>query len=226
MSQRRVTETSLAATADALRAKLGTSDPITWEVDQGFKEAVESIPTDAGGGGELKDLDVTPSHEAQEFIPAEGVAGYKKVTVRPVPRVPACQSGIEWSEFIQTHAKYAGMRFPLIPEDELVDNPYAFIWFDSFDTNAYLLFYSPITWGYRRTSSKGKYLTKMGSGTSRVYKYSAELDAWEFYQTYTSSELKIASYSGSYSFWTNFDVPNYNDTTEVSIAASAPVVTL
>lgn len=50
MSQRRVNETSLTATADALRAKLGTSDPITWEVDQGFKEAVESIPTDAGGG--------------------------------------------------------------------------------------------------------------------------------------------------------------------------------
>lgn len=48
MSQRRVNETSLTATADAIRAKLGTSDPITWVENEGFKAAVESI--EAGGG--------------------------------------------------------------------------------------------------------------------------------------------------------------------------------
>ena len=65
MAQRRVNEASLTATADALRAKLGTSDPITWEVDQGFKTAVESIqsgelildPTDVKFGSEPIDPD-------------------------------------------------------------------------------------------------------------------------------------------------------------------------
>lgn len=43
MSQRRVNETSLTATADALREKLGISDPITWIEDKGFADAVAAI---------------------------------------------------------------------------------------------------------------------------------------------------------------------------------------
>lgn len=50
MSQRRVNETSLTATADALRAKLGTSVPIPWVENEGFKAAVEAIQA---GGGEI-----------------------------------------------------------------------------------------------------------------------------------------------------------------------------
>ena len=65
MSEYLIREASLTATADALRVKLGTTDPITWEVDQGFKTAVESIqsgepvydPTDVKFGSEPIDPD-------------------------------------------------------------------------------------------------------------------------------------------------------------------------
>lgn len=61
---------------------------------QAILDTVNALP-EAGGGGELQELEVTPSHEAQEYIPVEGVAGYKKVTVNPVPRVPACVVSVE-----------------------------------------------------------------------------------------------------------------------------------
>lgn len=75
MSQRRVNESSLTATADALRAKLGTSDPITWVENEGFKAAVEDIQT--GGGtapsaenvtfGNVWTTVVTPAEEGKFF---------------------------------------------------------------------------------------------------------------------------------------------------------------
>lgn len=48
---------ALEATADAIRAKAGSSAAIAWDADEGFKEAIEAIPT--SGGSSAQPLTIT-----------------------------------------------------------------------------------------------------------------------------------------------------------------------
>lgn len=43
----------MTATANAIREKTGSTDPIKWEPDTGFKTAVEGIEAGGGGNGEF-----------------------------------------------------------------------------------------------------------------------------------------------------------------------------
>lgn len=94
MSQRRVNETSLTATADALRAKLGTSDPITWAENQGFKEAVESIQTDSGGA-DVSGVTATETEVLENAIFVDAHGEYKEGTIPRNGDTSATFDGIE-----------------------------------------------------------------------------------------------------------------------------------
>lgn len=94
MSQRRVNETSLTATADALRAKLGTSDPITWVENQGFKAAVESIQTDSGGA-DVSGVTATETEVLENAIFVDAHGEYKEGTIPRNGDTSATFDGIE-----------------------------------------------------------------------------------------------------------------------------------
>lgn len=94
MSQRRVNETSLTATADALRAKLGTSDPITWVENEGFKEAVESIQTDSGGA-DVSGVTATETEVLENAIFVDAHGEYKEGTIPRNGDTSATFDGIE-----------------------------------------------------------------------------------------------------------------------------------
>ena len=51
-----VNDTALTATADAIREKTGTTDPITWLEELGFSEAIAAIET---GGGDYGKFSIT-----------------------------------------------------------------------------------------------------------------------------------------------------------------------
>lgn len=94
MSQRRVNETSLTATADALRAKLGTSDPIPWVEGEGFKEAVESIQTDSGGA-DVSGVTATETEVLEGAIFVDAHGEYKEGTIHRNGDTSATFDGIE-----------------------------------------------------------------------------------------------------------------------------------
>lgn len=94
MSQRRVNETSLTATADALRAKLGTSDPIPWVENEGFKEAVESIQTDSGGA-DVSGVTATETEVLENAIFVDAHGEYKEGTIPRNGDTSATFDGIE-----------------------------------------------------------------------------------------------------------------------------------
>ena len=50
-------DTALTATADAIRSKTGTSDPITWDETAGFSGAVNAIPEGEDLSPELTEQD-------------------------------------------------------------------------------------------------------------------------------------------------------------------------
>ena len=63
-------DTALTATADAIREKTGTADPITWLEELGFSEAIAGIESGGGSGGfDSNHLDIAYG----SFIPAESV---------------------------------------------------------------------------------------------------------------------------------------------------------
>lgn len=186
--------------------------------------SINMVPAE-GGGGPLQAKTAYPSHSEQIIAPDEDYYGLVAVTVKPVPRLPACEVSVYGEVFIQTHALYGGVRLPLLPEDVLAQYPYCWIWKDT-DTGEYKAFFSTAIWYYNRSTSKGRMMYRTVSETSPVYVYSAENDAWEFLQNHRDNQ-KIGTYSSGSIIWTNFDVPSGSaDATSYFEYASTPGLTV
>ena len=185
---------------------------------------LKAVPATVGGA-KLQAKTAFPSHTEQTISPDDDYDGLAVVTVKPVPRLPACEVSVESKVFVQTHALYSGYRFPLLPEDVLAQYPYCWIWKDT-DTSEYKVFFSTAIWYYNRSTSKGRMMYRTVSETSPVYVYSAENDAWEFLQNHSDNQ-KIGTYSSGSIIWTNFDVPSGSaDATSYFASASTPGLTV
>lgn len=194
MSQRRVNESSLIATADAIRAKAGTTDLITWVEGEGFKAAVEAIQ--AGGGGTA-----APSAENVTF------GNVKKVEVTTVPT---------------GKAYYNGVLLPVIPEDLLVEYPYA--WIRNNTTTGYYDLIMSNTPYYYQSSSLYE-----GAGVKGLPYYRVPISdvesatKWTTYGSHTFNSWGLDS--ARTVLWSNHDIPSGSATaTDIYFEGTEPVI--
>ena len=75
----------LTAIADAIRGKTGKTAGLTLE-----QMPIEIGGISGGSGGPLQAKTAYPSHSEQVIAPDEDYYGLVSVTVKPVPRLPAC----------------------------------------------------------------------------------------------------------------------------------------
>lgn len=66
-------ESAITATADAIRAKTGSTEKIPWDAEKGYKDAVESIP-EGGGGTDVSGVTATEADvlEGAVFVDSNG----------------------------------------------------------------------------------------------------------------------------------------------------------
>ncbi len=195
---------------------------------------INIIPSESGGGGPLQAKTVYPSHSEQVIAPDEDYYGLVSVTVKAVPRVPACEVSVEsdvenlvetvvnigacvsvTAETYYTHFLYNGVRLPRIPDSVLKDYPYCFIRLNS-DGSTYDLVLASQIWYYK------PYLTNE-SGDYAWYTANTSSATWTFKQT---SPGTVNFGSGGGLVWSNHDIPNGSATsTEIYFAGSEPVPT-
>ena len=82
-------DSALTTTAKAIRLKTGDIDKIAWDMDNGFKEAVDAIKTEKPE----QEKAATPTKDTQEVRPDTGYV-MNKVTVNPIPDQYADVSGV------------------------------------------------------------------------------------------------------------------------------------
>ena len=80
----------LTAIANAIRGKTGKTGELT--LDQ---MATEIAGISGGSGGPLQAKTAYPSHSEQIITPDEDYYGLVSVTVKPVPRLPACMVSVD-----------------------------------------------------------------------------------------------------------------------------------
>lgn len=186
MSQRRVNETSLTATAGALRAKLGTSDPITWVENQGFKAAVESIQTGGGSSGPFAVVSVTEGSPVADFETVVNIGVVVSVTAEDPPP-PQIKEGF---------ALYNDVELPQIPADVAAAYPYAWIGLNK-DGVTYNLVCSTDKWYYYTAKSDLRHQTS----TYVWYQAKADASAWTFKMSLTDSGP-----FGPQVIWSGYDI--------------------
>lgn len=116
---------------------------------------------------------------------------------------------VTWENYY-THAMYNGVRLPKIPENVLVEYPYAYI----LSSNAYF-----------GASSVQPYISSSGNlradGKAVLYHYDSEKDAWVLFTNQTTVDAPIDGLT-----WTNVDIPNGSATaTDIYFYGSEPVPT-
>lgn len=57
---------------------------------------INLVPSEGSQGGPLQAKTVYPSHSEQIVTPDEDYYGLVAVTVKPIPRLPACLSSVEY----------------------------------------------------------------------------------------------------------------------------------
>lgn len=208
--------------------------------------SINVVPNEGGAGGPLQSKTVYPSHEEQIITPDEDYYGLAVVTVKAVPRVPACfaDTGYQLPNVVETkvnigaevsvtagkyytHFLYNGVRLPSLPHGVLASYPYAWIRLDT-NTGYYELFMATRKW-YGWNNGSGTEITAMGHEDSNPIKWyriattsSGNANEWTYYKDYTANNFGI---SGTRSVvWSNHDIPNGSaDATEIYFTGSEPV---
>lgn len=206
---------------------------------------LKAVPAEVGGA-KLQAKTVFPRHSEQIIKPDDDYDGLAVVTVKPVPRLPACGVdifsdvdnivekvinietvvGITGKVFVQTHALYGGVRLPLLPEDVLAQYPYCWIWKDP-DTAEYKAFFSTGIWYLAERLSSGQTMTRTVAETSPWYVYSAKNDAWELLENSNANKW-VGDYARADNIqWTNFNIPDGSaSATTYAKTATAPGLTV
>ena len=73
---------ALTATANAILSKTGGSSPLTWDMDDGFKDAVDSIPS---GGTYQAKTNINPTTSSQTITPDTGYDALSSVQINAMP---------------------------------------------------------------------------------------------------------------------------------------------
>ena len=198
---------------------------------------INLVPS-ANSGGPLQAKTVYPSHSEQVIAPDEDYYGLAVVTVKPVPRVPACEVSVKegedavvenvvniavWTEVtaqkLYTHFSYNGYIAPKIPDSLLQSYPYCIIRRNT-KNNWYDLILSPVKY-YLVESGKlsGDGITQpLYTVNFSVAETSTE---WVYNKDYTST---IADSDDKKLIWSNHDIPNGSvDSTEIYFAGSEPI---
>lgn len=175
------------------------------------------VPSEGGAGGPLQAKTAYPSHSEQIIAPDEDYYGLVSVTVKPVPRLPACEVKVMQ---IPSEVRYLNQR-PLaeIPAEVLADYPYAVIVMAS-ETDFWL-------W----LSTEKMYVAtvdgidKLVIPANRIYYgFNADANAWLVQYAYTTPGGYNVNGDGGWAvWWANHDIHiGSADSGETYFPASQP----
>lgn len=223
-------ETAITATADAIRAKTGSTDKIPWDADTGMSGAVESIATGIEPTGTLNitdngTYDVTEYASAEVAVPDSGTSGPfcvvsvtegERKGVGPVVNIAAAVS-VETPSGVEYY--YNHEQLPEIPADVVENYPYLTIMRNA--STSVIRMAASTAKGYVHTTEEGEHRFTIPT-TESVWRMDADLTAggWVLVGQSTSSWFGTNG-SGSWTpWWANYDIPNGSpDATEVYLPA-------
>lgn len=171
----------------------------------------------AAGGGPLQAKTAYPKHSEQIIIPDEDYYGLVSVTVKPTPRLPACEIKVvpvPNSPCYLNHKQLAE-----IPAEALVDYPYALL-LESISGTMWLWTSNENPYVY--TNADG--IDKLSiTGNCLAYYWESTAKAWWINSSYDTFTYSINGASNWAVWWSNFDIPNgSSESTEIYFPASEP----
>lgn len=203
---------SIKAIADGFRASRGTEQE--YSLDEMAVLAAEKV----GGGGPLQAKTAYPSHSEQIIAPDEDYYGLVSVTVKPVPKLPACVVEIKTPSGVEYY--YNHEQLPEIPADVVAKYPYLVI----MRSPNRMRIIASTEKAYYHTMEDGSRRITVNS-TGAVYRADVNTVAggWVTVGFGNGTWFGVDG-SGTYVvWWSNYDIPNGSvDAEEIYFPASQP----
>lgn len=198
-----------------------------------------NLAPSASSGGPLQAKTVYPSHSEQAIAPDEDYYGLAVVTVKPVPRVPACEARVlegmlTWGEFVENVVKisisselqeltngellyYNHEQFPEIPAEVIENYPYILIMRSPTAVTIYASNAKAYCWEDGTTS-------KLTIPESYIgYTLNSTHNIWIADSCGDSTYFKMHGDGNWEVWWSNYDIPSGSaDSEEVYWYASEP----
>lgn len=178
---------------------------------------INLVPSSGNSGGPLQAKTAYPSHSEQIIAPDEDYYGLVSVTVKPVPKLPACVVEIKTPSGVEYY--YNHEQLLEIPSDVVENYPYIIVFRSPSNRQLYASTQKPYT-----HEVDGVLRLTIPEGGWVRYNYNASADAWVLYAVSTaSSYFNFQGQSAWAVWWSNYDIPNGSpDAEEIYFPASLP----
>lgn len=184
---------------------------------QRLRGRLNVVPSESGAGGPLQAKTVYPSHSEQVIAPDEDYYGLVSVTVKPVPRLPACVASVETPSGIEYY--YNHEQLPEIPAEVAEEYPFIVVVRSVSLTRIHATKQEPYV-----HEVDGVMRLTIPAGGRVQYTYNSAADAWLGDAASTATTyMKLYGTAGWAVWWSNFDIPNGSaDAEEIYWYASQP----